>query len=141
MGYLRYLKVNELKEEVESKLKDYNKQFNSNYKVVDIYKVPKAKYTWDRIIAKVKDNKNENIISVRLFGALDYFGFELIDYSNNIAYMFDNKQYGPDLKLKYEMPLNEYIKSNENNVNFNNELINLINNINSNNIKKRISKN
>ena len=144
MGYLRYLKVNELKEEVENKLKDYNKQFNSNYKVVDIYKVPKAKYTWDRIIAKVNDNnKNEKLISVRLFGALDYFGFELIDYSNDKAYIFDNKQYGPDLKLKYEMPLNEYIENNEGYMKeeFKNELNNLITNIKNNNIKKRISKN
>ena len=51
--------------------------------------MPKAKYTWDRIIAKVNDNKNEKLISVRLFGALDYFGFELIDYSNDKAYIFD----------------------------------------------------
>lgn len=140
MGYLRYLKVNELKEEVENRLVDYNKQFNSNYKVVDIYKVPKAKYTWDRIIAKVKDNENESIISVRLFGALDYFGFELIDYSNDKAYIFDNKQYGPDLKLNYQKPLNDYIKEN-NGEEFKNELNNLITNIKNNNIKKRISKN
>jgi len=140
MGYLRTLKVSELKEEIGELVVCYNKQFNTSFEISDIYKIPKMNFTWDRIIAKIKSNENEKLISVRLFGARGYYGFELIDYSNDMVYEFNNKKCFTNLTLAKKFTINDYLKENVIFTNFNDELKEFISNIKANNIKRRISR-
>jgi len=143
MGYLRSLKVNELKDWGNCNLEFFNKQFNTNFKVEDIYKVPNMKLTWDRIIMKVSGGNGtiKKLITIRPFGALDYAGFELIDIDSEKIYIFDNKKSFLNYTLRESYDIDDYIKETHTSADFNKELEELLKNINSNNIKKRVSKN
>ena len=143
MGYLRRLKVNELKDWGNCNLEFFNKQFNTNFEVEDIYKVPNMKLTWDRIIMKISGGNGtiKKLITIRPFGALDYAGFELIDIDSEKIYIFDNKQSFLNYTLRESSYIDDYIKEHNTNADFNKELEELLKNINSNNIKKRVSKN
>lgn len=142
MGYLRRLKVNELKDWGNCNLEFFNKQFNTNFEVKDIYKVPNMKLTWDRIIMKISGGNGtiKKLITIRPFGALDYAGFELIDIDSEKIYIFDNKQSFLNYTLRESSYIDDYIKEHNTNADFNKELEELLKNINSNNIKKRIIK-
>lgn len=141
MGYLRYLKVNDLKKEVDSWLVYYNKHFKTSFKVKDIYQIPKVKCEWDRIIAKVNDSENEKLISIRLFGVRGYCGFVLIDYSNDNVYEFSNRTVFAEFLLEEEYSINNYLENKYHCVEFTNELKMVVDNIKEGNIKKRIAKN
>lgn len=143
MGYLKRLKVNELKDWGNCNLEFFNKHFNTNFKVEDIYKVPNMKLTWDRVIMKVSGGNGtiKKLITIRPFGALDYAGFELIDIDSEKVYIFDNKKSFLNYSLNEDYTIDDYIIKDNYNENFNTELKELLNNIKSNNIKKRIAKN
>ena len=136
MGFLRYLNINEQKEQVTECVEEYNLLSKTNFKVVDIYKVPNLECEWDRIIAKIIDNKNEKIISIRYCGLRGGGGVEIINYSDDVVYEIPFC-YNPTLT---QISLNKYLKQGPYVKEFVEEIVKLRDNIKANNIKKRIAR-
>lgn len=138
MGYRRRLSINELKKKVTKCVDEYNLLSKTNFKVVDIYKVPNLECKWNRIIAKITDDKNEKIISIRYFSRLWIpGGVEIINYSDDVVYEIPFV-YNPTLT---QMPLDEYLKKQSSSAEeFVEEINDLRANIKANNIKKRIAR-